>query len=103
MNWKRARYFLLEILPRKGPDHIDKFIKSLEETEGQEHIAESLKNYLSSADEPDKGNSHLSLLTDDQIINKLSKGKLNAFWSLCAVALLRHFSFSCFYDIPSRL
>lgn len=69
LNWKRARYFLLEILPRKGPDAVEKFIKSLKETEGQEDIGDELDKYMASADEVD-----LSLLKDEQIIKNLSNG-----------------------------
>lgn len=69
LNWKRARKFLLEFLPRKGPAAIDKFITSLEETEGQEDIAAELKNYMAAADEVDS-----SLLKDEQIIKELAQG-----------------------------
>ena len=37
---ERSRRLLVSILPKKGPDSFDRFIKVLKETEGQEHVAQ---------------------------------------------------------------
>ena len=39
---KRSRQLLVSILPKKGPDSFDRFLRVLKETQGQEHVARKL-------------------------------------------------------------
>ena len=39
---KRSRTLLVSILPRRGPDSFDRFLKVLKETKGQEHVAKTI-------------------------------------------------------------
>ena len=39
---KRSQLLLVFILPRKGPDSVDRFLNVLKETEGQKHVAQKI-------------------------------------------------------------
>ena len=65
----------MNILPRRGPSALDKFLEALQETEGQKEIFDELQRYLEPSDESDYGGIQQEFLSDEAIIQLLDDSK----------------------------